>query len=765
MSALTSPRLPLPLAGDDASVTRHAEELLSLSSSALGRRSDGLFAWLLLAEWVGAMVVAWILTPPAAARWLGMPDLFAAAAVLGALIALPAHALVRFRAGATSTHHVVGLAQMLLGVLLIHITGGRIETHFYIFGSLAFLAFYRDWRVLVTASAVVVLDHLLRGIFMPESIYGVAFVSVWRTVEHVFWVVFEDIFLIVLCAQGARGQRHLAHQHAQLAVKIDAEADCRSALESSRVKSEFLANMSHEIRTPMTAIQGYADLLLDATLSPSDRLEYLVTIRRNTDHLMRLLNGILDLSKIESGKLTVERVACSPAQIVVDVASLMRVQAMEKSLELSVEFVTPIPETIQSDPTRLRQILLNLVGNAVKFTARGTVAIYVRCEEPAGPSPRLSFEIADTGIGLTKSQIGKLFADFMQANSSTTREFGGTGLGLSIAKRLAKLLGGDITVESLPGRGSSFTLNIETGSLSNVQMLADLREAGLALDPAASGPVSGETPTKPSARVLLAEDGHDNQVLITTHLRRAGAHVTVAENGRIALDLASAAAESGEPFDVILMDMQMPEMDGYTATATLRKNGYTWPIVALTAHAMEGDREVCLSAGCNDYLTKPVDRAKLIRLVAGHSEQARATIESEDTVFAAPRTLRALDAPLVSELSEDPDVADMVASFVRVAGSRADAIQSAIAHGDFATMRRLVHQLKGAAGGYGFPSITEQAKAVEAALATGDQGKVGSAVQALSALCYRAGRDVVARPTAAPPRLGRVDKMSEIAPF
>ena len=396
----------------------------------------------------------------------------------------------------------------------------------------------------------------------------------------------------------------------------------------------------------------------------------------------------------------------------------------------------------------MRQILLNLVGNAIKFTEKGAVTVYVRCERPESASPRISFEVADTGVGLTKPQMAKLFAAFTQADSSTTRKFGGTGLGLSIAKHLATLLGGDISVESLVGRGSSFTLNVETGSLAGVPMLNDLREAGVALD-AVPAPSSGQGAIKLTGRILLAEDGHDNQVLVATHLRRAGAQVQIAENGRIAVDLALAADRSGEPFDVILMDMQMPEMDGYTATATLRKDGYRGPIVALTAHAMEGDRAVCIAAGCDDYLTKPIDREKLLGTVARHGARARAAVESGDTILATTRVVQAPpDAPLVSELANDPDVADMVEGFVRVAGARADAILAALADGDTSTMRRLVHQLKGAAGGYGFPSITEQARVVETAFASGDPAKVAAEAQALSSLCYRAGRGATGSGTA-----------------
>ena len=701
MSAVGSirPTMPSPAAPDVISM--RGADVFEAHHMRLRQQVDRAFAWLLLVEWCGVMLVAWILTPPAAGRWLGMPDLLVVAATLGALIALPAHVLARVRPGAASTRHAVATAQMLLGVLLIHVTGGRIETHFFIFGALSFLAAYRDWRVLLTASLVVGVDHVLRGLYLPQSVYGVAYASVWRTVEHGFWVAFEAGFLTFLCVQGLREMRVTAAQQAELEAKRHTEAECLAALEASRVKSEFLAGISHEIRTPMTAIQGYTDLLLDASLKPSDRLEYVMTIRRSSEHLLRLLNGLLDLSKIEAGKLTVERVACSPSQIVVDVASLMRVRATEKSLAFAVEFATAVPETITSDPTRLRQILLNLVGNAIKFTATGSVRIVVRCEPSESPSPRLVFEVADTGIGLTREQIDKLFGAYEQAEPSTARKFGGTGLGLSIALRLARLLGGDIRVESLAGRGSSFTLSVETGSLAGVQMLTNLREAGVALDAGNAGLAPASAPTILTTRVLLAEDGRDNQILVATHLRRAGAQVQIAENGRIALDLALAAERSGEPFDVILMDMQMPEMDGYAATSALRKNGYKGPIVALTAHAMEGDRAQCLGAGCNDYLTKPIDRPKLLATVARY---ARASVECCDTLLAA--------------LADD----------------------------DAPTMKRLVHQLKGAAGGYGFPSITEQARSVEAAFAGGDRARVASEVQSLSALCYRASRGAVGGP-------------------
>ena len=401
-----------------------------------------------------------------------------------------------------------------------------------------------------------------------------------------------------------------------------AEAALQQAKEaaeaSSRAKSEFLANISHEIRTPMTAILGYADLMVDPSQGPSDRLECIHTIRRNGAHLLQLINDILDLSKIEAGKLEVEAIECSPVEIVADVASLMRGRAMEKNLQFDVEYVGPIPRVIRTDPMRLRQILMNLCGNGIKFTQHGGVRILVRLAENADADndmPRLRFEVIDTGIGMTDEQLKRLFQPFMQADSSTTRRFGGTGLGLAISKRLAAMLGGDITVQSMPDKGSRFVLEIETGPLRNVEWI-DPVEVETSRHVADDSEHADTPPQLYGLNILLAEDGIDNQRLISFHLRKAGAKVTIAENGRIAVEAALKASEANAPFDVILMDMQMPELDGYGATTYLRYKGYSGPIIALTAHAMKGDREKCLKAGCTDYAAKPIDRNTLLAVIA-----------------------------------------------------------------------------------------------------------------------------------------------------
>ncbi len=375
-----------------------------------------------------------------------------------------------------------------------------------------------------------------------------------------------------------------------------------SAEAASRAKGEFLANMSHEIRTPMTAILGYADLLLDPEQSAAERADCISTVRRNGEHLLSIINDILDLSKIEAGKMTVESVDCSPVSIVQEVLSLMQVRVRGKGVKLRAQCDQALPSLVKSDPIRIRQILVNLVGNAIKFTEHGSIEVICRAPVSADNAMQLIFDIRDTGIGMTPEHMTRLFAAFSQADCSTTRKYGGTGLGLTISRRLAQLLGGDLSVTSTPGTGSCFTLTITVGTVEQQLAPAAQRERSAALL-AFSQPLDG-------TRILLAEDGPDNQRLITHHLQKAGASVQLAENGRIAVSKFLAAVGA---FDLILMDMQMPELDGYGATSLLRHQGCTIPIIALTAHAMAEDRDRCLSAGCDDYQSKPVNRDALIR--------------------------------------------------------------------------------------------------------------------------------------------------------
>jgi PAS domain S-box-containing protein len=401
---------------------------------------------------------------------------------------------------------------------------------------------------------------------------------------------------------------------------------------ANRAKSEFLANMSHEIRTPMNSILGYVDVLLghgDLTQAPEERIEAIRTVQRNGDHLLGIINSILDLSKIEAGQMSLERLSCSPCEVVSDVASLSRIRAADKQIAFSIEYTGPMPETIVTDPTRLRQILINLVGNAVKFTDRGSVRLVVTLCRADSPNPLLQFDVIDTGPGMSAEQVEQVFEPFTQADTSTTRRFGGTGLGLTISRQLARLLGGDVRIiETGLGSGTHIRLTVATGPLNQINLIDDPEARTGASEMETLSVDVDEGKPLDSRRVLLAEDGIDNQRLVAHLLGHAGADVTVVENGQLALDAVAAARDGNKPFDIILMDMQMPVLDGYEATRSLRKGGCTLPIIALTAHAMAGDREKCLQAGCTDYAPKPVSRKRLIQIIRAHVRAAATTTEA-----------------------------------------------------------------------------------------------------------------------------------------
>jgi two-component system, sensor histidine kinase len=392
------------------------------------------------------------------------------------------------------------------------------------------------------------------------------------------------------------------------------------AEQTTRIKTEFLANVSHEIRTPMTAILGFTEVLLEEARrseGPAATVDALRTIQRNGDYLLALLNDILDLSKIESGRLEVENVTFSPVAVVRDVERLMRVRAEGKGVGFHVEFGGEVPAQAEGDPTRVRQILINLVGNAIKFTEIGEVRLRVKLRDDPAP-PTLCFEVVDTGIGITAAERSKLFRPFGQADSSTTRRYGGTGLGLTISKRLTDLLDGEIAVESEPGHGTTFRVELPAGNLYGVERVPALAANRDTVEP---DPV--EEPQL-SGRVLLVEDGPDNQRLISLLLGRVGLEAVIVENGQQAVERVHEARLAGTPFRLILMDMQMPVMDGYTATRILRRQGYDGSIVALTAHAMDAERGRCMSAGCDDFATKPIDRSGFYALLRRHLAEPKA---------------------------------------------------------------------------------------------------------------------------------------------
>jgi len=828
---------------------RQAAAILDAHRLQLYQRTDRMFAGLMLLQWAAGVAAACWISPLtwAGSQFATHPHVSFALLGGGALASLPV-ILATIAPGRLLTRYVISIAQVLFSGLLIHVTGGRIETHFHVFGSLAFLAFYRDWRLLVPATVIVAADHFLRGMFWPQSVYGVIATSSWRWLEHAGWVIFEDFFLFISCQQATREMQNIALRTAELeqaqqsehaiieaaldaVVQMDLEgrvtgwnsqavdtfgwsadeavgallADliippryreahrqdlhrfCRTgegafvgqrieivalrrdrrefpvelgitvvqtgeelgfcafvnditkrreaeeaqkqakeaAEAANRAKSEFLANMSHEIRTPLNSILGFSDLLLRGADGgdEAERLDFVRTIQTSSHHLLTLLNDVLDLSKIEAGQLDVELSRCSPSQLLAEVVSVLRVRAIEKQLCLEYTWSGAIPETIESDPARFRQVLMNLIGNAVKFTRQGYVRITARVDrEPA--EPLLVIDVEDSGIGIPAENCERIFSPFEQADSSVTREFGGTGLGLSISRRLVEMMRGRISVRSEPGRGSTFTIAIPTGPLENVRFLEAHSLAG------DRGDVIGQESqvvTLPPARILLVDDGQTNRKLIGLILKRAGCTVETADNGRTALDLALTSQ-----YDLVLMDMQMPIMDGYVATRLLRERGYQAPIVALTAHALLGDEQKCLAAGCTAYLSKPIDSQRLL------AKMARVLTEHPPGTAAMPTVAPDARPQLHSTLPvDDPDFLEIVVEFVDTFRSSVAGIDEALGISDYNRIAELAHALKGTGGTAGFPDISHAAGKLERALQATDLDSVELLIADLKELSDR----------------------------
>ena len=500
-------------------------------------------------------------------------------------------------------------------------------------------------------AVVVVLGVVLALALSRESIRGMSLLS--TAVRHVGRGQLDVLVPEVGSGEVAEAARAFNEMSAQLREARDEISEHQIQLErkveertrelnlmrieaerASVAKSHFLANMSHEIRTPMTAILGFVDALLERPRDEEQRRNFLGVIKRNGTHLLEILNTILDLSKLEAGRMEIEEIECSPVETAEEVAGLLRGRAREKNLAFELECQPEVPAIIYTDPTRLRQILFNLAGNAIKFTRTGTVLLRVGVE-PVEGSGVLYFDVIDTGIGIPADQIESLFHPFTQADSSHTRKYGGSGLGLAISQQLAALLGGELAVASQPGSGTCvrLTLRLDAAKLGGPALSSRVsavpvpgptdpaRAEGALPDTASaanapSPPGAAAAPAAPRARVLLAEDTADSQMLISLLITELGYSVQTADNGCIAVDEALDAWHREEPYDVILMDIQMPELDGYAATTALRDAGYEGPIVAITAHAMGGSRERCLEAGCDDFLTKPIDHAQLADLFA-----------------------------------------------------------------------------------------------------------------------------------------------------
>ncbi len=370
----------------------------------------------------------------------------------------------------------------------------------------------------------------------------------------------------------------------------------QEAEKTTNLKSTFLANMSHEIRTPLGAILGFAEIMIDSD-SQAEREKYGIIVIRNGKALTKIIDDILDLSKVEAGKLEIERIEFDVKELVNEIASLFHEATINKNIELKAAVHPSMPEMVNSDPTRIRQILINLIGNAVKFTTKGSISIYAEPQFLNDSLTEIKFTIQDTGIGISSDQIEKIFAPFAQADCSTTRKFGGSGLGLDLSRRLARALGGDVKILETENRnGCTFLASVGARN-------ADHRSQAIAAENYKVRPM----PDHDISRVLLVEDSIDNQRLVKLFLNRAGIKVDVANNGAEGVEMAE-----NNDYDVVLMDMQMPILDGYAATLQLRNDGYIKPIIALTAHAMLEDRSRILELGCDAYLTKPINARLLI---------------------------------------------------------------------------------------------------------------------------------------------------------
>lgn len=417
-------------------------------------RVDRGFAFLLLIQWVVSVFTAiWIFPQTQLSHYYGADGSVAVAIVMGAVFTLPAQGCVIWIPGRRLTRVVVGLSQISFSMLIIHLTGGRIEAHFHVLLSIAFLAFYLDPLVLGLASALAIIDHVARGCFMPMSIYGEMVVNHYKFLEHSLWILFEDVALIAGVSYLREDLREIAISKYQLILARE------EALRASSLKSMFLSNMSHEIRTPLNSIIGFTEILLETELS-EDQKSYVGTVHRCSESLIRLLNDILDLSKIENGLMQIDRHKFNMRELHGDVRKMFEIQCREKGIALDICVSDEVPEHAVGDSHRIRQILVNLIANAVKFTEKGKISVVVDHDVEKSET---QWQVIDTGVGIPPSAQAKLFKRFTQADSAVSRKYGGSGLGLIITKNLVELMGGKIHLTSKVDEGTivSFTLPLE----------------------------------------------------------------------------------------------------------------------------------------------------------------------------------------------------------------------------------------------------------------------------------------------------------------
>jgi signal transduction histidine kinase/CheY-like chemotaxis protein len=597
----------------------------------LQRKTDRLFAGLMIFQWIFAILAAFYISPR---TWIGThstvhPHVWAAILLGGLLTSMPV-TLVFLSPGTVFTRHVVAISQMLMSALLIHLTGGRIETHFHVFGSLAFLAFYRDRNVIISASVIVALDHLIRGVYWPESVFGVIVPSHWRWLEHVGWVLFEDTFLIMAINQSLGEMKDLAVYHADLqkfneALSVEVgerrkvEEDRQELLrreksarleaeQANKLKDQFLATLSHELRTPLTSILSWASLLRSGKLDAEKMEKGIEVIERNTLTQARLVEDLLDVSRILNGKFDLTRKSIRIASVVYSAADAVKPVAEAKGIRLNISAIED-GCIVLGDSCRLQQVIWNLLTNAVKFTPPGgSVNVSV-----VRADAEVVLKVVDTGKGISKEFLPRVFERFAQADQKYSREFGGLGLGLAIVRHITELHGGIVAVDSQgEGKGTTFIVKLPL--------------AESAVDPGRStGKFKIDTTPQhvlKGLQVLLVEDEDDTRLVLQKVLEQYGAMVWAASS----VDQALGVLALHRP-DIVLTDIAMPGKDGYELLKALReddaKHGRHTPAAAVTALARAEDRQHALKAGFQDQITKPVEPAVLAAAVARLKENHR----------------------------------------------------------------------------------------------------------------------------------------------